>query len=1283
MTRRIGRTIATAAMFACLGGANAAWAAEPENPWQSAPSSAQPGAEFILDQDAIEDELDGAPREGTRAASESQVRVSIPRPDGTLEEFQVVESSVMEPGLAARHPEIKTYFGRAVADPLRTIRLDTSPLGLHATVQGDGATHALEPSEPGSAEHVAHYPRVTPGSPEQELEDAITTDAAHAVATGDDGGKKVDLRVYRLALISDHTFAAAVRDPDAPAGTGFRTTAAKVALVNRVNAVLEREWAARLVLVDATDATNLDTAALSSTAGGPCGDVPCFTASQLDGCDVGALEANPVVAGLLVGARNFDIGHLLLGAGSPHGIAALPSVGLPSKARACTSSGSSPVALYAFSMVFAHEIGHQFGGDHTWSFCNGAHNQSPASGVEPGGGVTILGYPYLCGPDSYQFSFEPFYSQRSLAQFQATAAVTHAPRASVQLLRLRDFGAGDSYRLTYGGGTSAPITTANHNASGIKAAIQGISGWPTGATVSVSSVSADQALITFGGTLGSVQPRMLGVTDTVGTSLIVGERVAGGVPTNGGHEVETDNHHPVVSAPVAATIPVRTPFALSAQGSDSDGDVVTYMWEQTDGSQNGTGSVTDTARARGPLFSVFGVQSHLLGALSDSDEASALGYPSLTPTRSFPDVSQVVADSTNAKDGTCPTEAHTRTFACRAEVLPSDSYVGTRDDGTMGFRVTARDNRLGAGGTAYADTKVTIDATAGPFRVTSPTASTPVEAGKALPVTWDVAGTDKLADKLNIRLSLDAGRTFPVTLADATANDGSEEVVIPADALTWRGVLKVEAAGGAWFDVAHTLLVTRANRAPVAADDTVTLAEDTPTRVDTSANDTDEDGDALLPRVVDRPSNGLLTRAPDGTFVYTPKADFHGQDSFTYRASDAGPAAAVGTVDFTNGRTSQIATVNISVSAVNDAPRSRADSLVTDEDEPVEMSEPGVLANDSDVEGDTLTAKVDTLPRHGTLTLSTDGSLRYTPAVNYHGTDRFTYTASDAQATTSPIPVEITVLEVNDAPSGFADEFATDEDTPLESAAPGVLGNDTDIDGDKLTATVATAPQHGTLTLNADGSVRYTPAADYHGSDGFTYTVSDGKLTSSPVPVGIAVRPVNDPPVVSVTAGRCSGDIGSGSFALTLRDVDDPVAELTVSVTSDNENLLPPTGIKISGDGGARTLQLTIGNKGVGVATATIRASDGEAAAETPITVVAGGNSDDTVDGTDGPDLLIGLNGDDNVNGLAGTDLLCGGNGDDTLSGGSGADGFSGGRGVDTATDFAWLEGDHDDGTIP
>src|SRR5439155_23223 len=193
-----------------------------------------------------------------------------------------------------------------------------------------------------------------------------------------------------------------------------------------------------------------------------------------------------------------------------------------------------------------------------------------------------------------------------------------------------------------------------------------------------------------------------------------------------------------------------------------------------------------------------------------------------------------------------------------------------------------------------------------------------------------------------------------------------------------------------------------------------------------------------------------------------------------------------------------VVTGTITVHTVNDAPVAATDdSYSPPEDTPLTVSAPGVLANDSDVDGDILTAVLVSGPAHGTLTLNADGSLVYMPAPNFNGTDSFTYKASDGQAQSGVATVTISITHISTAPAAATDTspstLSLHDALPI---SPGVLANDSDVDGDILTAVLVSGPAHGTLTLNADGSLVYMPALNFNGTDSFTYKASDGQAQS-------------------------------------------------------------------------------------------------------------------------------------------------------------------------------------------
>ena len=238
----------------------------------------------------------------------------------------------------------------------------------------------------------------------------------------------------------------------------------------------------------------------------------------------------------------------------------------------------------------------------------------------------------------------------------------------------------------------------------------------------------------------------------------------------------------------------------------------------------------------------------------------------------------------------------------------------------------------------------------------------------------------------------------------------------------------------------------------------------------------------------------------DGYFTYTPNVNFNGIDSFRYKASDGNFESAA-------------ATVTITVTPVGDTPVAVDDVYSIPQNTMLIVAAPGVLGNDTDPDNDPLTAEVVSPAANGTVTLNVDGSFSYSPNLNFIGTDSFTYKASDGLSESGVATVSITVTAVNKPPVAVNDAYSTTEDAPLVVAAPGVLGNDSDVDGPSLSAILVSPTEKGTVTLNADGSFSYSPNLNFTGTDSFTYKADDGKSESDVATVEITVTSVNDPSV--------------------------------------------------------------------------------------------------------------------------------------------------------------------------
>ncbi len=311
------------------------------------------------------------------------------------------------------------------------------------------------------------------------------------------------------------------------------------------------------------------------------------------------------------------------------------------------------------------------------------------------------------------------------------------------------------------------------------------------------------------------------------------------------------------------------------------------------------------------------------------------------------------------------------------------------------------------------------------------------------------------------------------------------------------------------------LTVNTQNDLPVAVNDTYSTLENTPLTVIASdfnallMNDSDEDADTLVVNLAasTNPTSGTLTLDTDGEFTYTPNAGFDGTDSFNYQVEDGNGGSVTG-----------IAT--ITVINVNAAPQAITDNYNIIEGNV--LSGVSVLDNDTDADGDTLT--VDTTfvssPSNGTVTLSADGSLEYTPNASYFGADSFTYKADDGNGDQDEGRVNITISPdpaAHGNPFASNDNFTIDEDTTLFDST--LLDNDRadQIDiNDTTELTVTTTPieavTNGVLILQSNGTFTYTPNENYNGIDSFEYEITNIYGNTSTARVNITITAVDDAP---------------------------------------------------------------------------------------------------------------------------------------------------------------------------
>ncbi|HEX4954390.1 MAG TPA: zinc-dependent metalloprotease family protein [Thermoanaerobaculia bacterium] len=590
-------------------------------------------AAFALDAARLERSLASAPDE--RDGSRAPVWLSLPRPDGTLERFEVVASPVMAPELAARMAALgwpmQTYLARGIDRPSARGRFDWGgPDGFHAMIESPEGTYFIDPYWKGDRALYISYLRADL-TREAPFECEVHGEAPPQGVSlrGDTSGA---LRRYRLAVAATGEY---TQDQG---GTVAAAQAAVVTTINRVNQVYERDFSVRLELV----ADNMDLIYTDGTSD-----------PYTNGNCPAMWSQNQVNVDTVIGNANYDIGHVfgLGGAGKGKLRSVCDSA---VKAQGCTHG--NPPQGDAFDIDYvAHEMGHQFGGHHSFNgeAGNCLNAWTTGASYEPGSGSTIMSYAGICLTDNLQGNSDAYFHRRSLDQILSFVA-----------------GAGNCFTSDPGVNPSAPTVDA-------------------------------------------------------GSSY---------------------------------TIPVGTPFELEAQnGTDSDGDPLTFTWEQFDlGTQEPLATGDDGVQ---PIFRSFD--------------------PTSNPVRVFPKLPALLSGSSSV-----------------GETLPVT-------DRTLTFQVTVRDNHAGGGRESKDSTTITSTTSSGPFEVNAP------NGGETLvdqaTVSWDVASTTAApvgAAAVDISLSIDGGMTYPFRLASGTPNDGSETVNLPAVATTTARV-KVKGAGNVFFDISN------------------------------------------------------------------------------------------------------------------------------------------------------------------------------------------------------------------------------------------------------------------------------------------------------------------------------------------------------------------------------------------------------------------------------------------------------------------------------------------------
>ena len=615
-----------------------------------------------LDLEQLKSELANAPMEFTNAVGNRPVVVTLPMPDGSFEEFEMVESPCMMPELAAKFPEIRSFAGKGKNLKGAYTRFDYSPKGLFGSIEYEKNSIYLMPIATLQTEYYACFKKqdlliegiITPhvcSHTGDTVEDNILDQEYYDPIEEEDMvfnrnlGEKVELRTYRLAIATTGEFSVA------QGGTIPSVMSAINTAVNRVNINFGKDCDVRFMLVNNNDLLiSLDPA------------TDPYDINSLAGV---AVDASVALINNTIGIGNYDTGQLFQQGVCDNGGQFLIG-GFSSLSSVCQSNKANAITCFTSSVMntadgtMSHELGHAFSATHSWNACPGAETAyTGATAYEPGSGSTILSYSGGCGGGQNVNDFGINYFH--------TASIIQITNYS-----------------TTGGGNNCPAV------------------------------------------------------------------------------IETDNNKPEMSLPYTNgfSIPISTPFELTGEASDEDGETLTYCWEQYD---VGPYALMGSPIGDCPLFRSF--------------------PPSVDgATRTFPNIQAIVNNQ-----------------------IPINEYLPDYSR-NLTFHLTVRDNNSNGGGVAWKQVKFKSTATAGPFLVNYPNdAGLTVEAGNQETVTWDVANTNNSivnCQTVNILMSEDGGFTYPYLLACSTPNDGTEIVSIPNIA-TANARIKIEAADNIFFDISN------------------------------------------------------------------------------------------------------------------------------------------------------------------------------------------------------------------------------------------------------------------------------------------------------------------------------------------------------------------------------------------------------------------------------------------------------------------------------------------------
>ena len=366
---------------------------------------------FSLKEDQFRNNLAASPSEKNITADKSSKVIAVPDAEGGVQQFRIVQTSVMAPGLAAKYPGIKTYIGRGITDASATIRFDVTPAGFHAMVtSGNKPTYYINPLDGNNKVYIvnARNPKdksngFTCGVDKSLLPGGLTNKSSTITGNADDS----KLRTYDLALCVNGEFSQYFLDGTEPdtAAMKAKVMAVLVTCIVRANEVYERDFGVKLQYV-----ANEDTLIFINPATDPWPTKPPLLGSSWNTKTQQTIDAR-------IGSANYDIGHLLGKVptfGDNNGNAGCIGCVCVNSNKGSGFSAYNDPGLIDYMVIdyWTHEMGHQFGANHTFTFSN----ENTQAQIEPGSGSTIMGYAGITGSTDVQPHSDDLFSIVSIGQ---------------------------------------------------------------------------------------------------------------------------------------------------------------------------------------------------------------------------------------------------------------------------------------------------------------------------------------------------------------------------------------------------------------------------------------------------------------------------------------------------------------------------------------------------------------------------------------------------------------------------------------------------------------------------------------------------------------------------------------------------------------------------------------------------------------------------------------------------------------------------------------------------